>query len=317
MLGGAVARALAARGDQVRVLQRRPAGLGLPEVLGDVADLEVVLQAADGQDAVVHLAAKVDIVGPWAAFARANVGGTTSVVLACQQLGVGRLVQVSSPSVAHAGSSLVGVGAGPADPAGARSPYARSKAMAELVALAADSADLAVVAVRPHVVWGPGDPQLVARIVDRARRGRMPVVGTGAALVDSTYVDNAVDALLQALDRAEIAHGQAVVVTNGEPRPISELIGAFAEAAGAPRPSRHIPVRLAVGAGSVVEWLWAVDRRVRPHRTDDGPPLNRFLAEQLSTAHWFDQRHTRELLDWSPRVGLDEGLERLRRSFAG
>ena len=115
-----------------------------------------------------------------------------------------RLVQVSSPSVAHAGSSLVGAPAGPADPATARGPYARTKAQSELEALAADQTGevpLAVVAVRPHIVWGPGDTQLVERVVDRGRAGRLPLLGTGAALVDTTYVDNAVDALVAALEQ--------------------------------------------------------------------------------------------------------------------
>ncbi len=223
------------------------------------------------------------------------------------------MVHVSSPSVAHAGASLVGVGAGPADPEAARGPYARSKAAAELLALAADGEELAVVAIRPHLVWGPGDPQLIARIVRRAQQGRLPLIGAGAVLVDTTYVDNAVDALVAALDRcrADEVHGQALVVTNGEPRPIAEILGAWAEAGGAPRPSRHLPVRLALAAGTVTEALWAL----RPGDEAD-PPLNRTLVEQLATAHWFDQRRTRQVLDWRPEVSLDEGLARLSRWYA-
>ena len=222
MLGRGVALALAARGDRVTVLQRRPAGLGLPEVLTDVSDTAAVRAAVTGHDAVVHLAAKVNVVGPEAEYLRVNVHGTRAVVEACATAGVQRLVHVSSPSVAHSGSSLVGCGADPADPATARGPYARSKALAEHVALGADCGELAVVAIRPHLVWGPGDTQLIARIVDRARRGRLPLVGSGAALIDTTYVTNAVDALLAALDRCLEGRGQALVVTNGEPRPVAE-----------------------------------------------------------------------------------------------
>jgi nucleoside-diphosphate-sugar epimerase len=200
MLGRATAAALAERGDDVTVLQRRPAGLACREVLGDVADPAVVARAVDGQDAVLHLAAKVDVTGRWAEYLRANVEGTRTVVDACRRAGVGRLVHVSSPSVAHGGQALVGVGAGPADPARARGHYARSKAVAERDALAADSPSLAVLVVRPHLVWGPGDTQLVERIVERARAGRLPVIGSGAALIDTTYVDNAADALVAAVD---------------------------------------------------------------------------------------------------------------------
>ncbi len=313
MLGGATARALLRRGDDVTVLQRRPSGLPCREVLGDVAEPGVVAGAARGQDAVVHLAAKVDVTGPWREYERANVTGTRRVVEACRSAGVGRLVHVSSPSVAHAGTALAGVGAGPADPARARGRYSRSKAVAELDALAADSPALAVLAVRPHLVWGPGDTQLVSRIVARGRRGRLPLMGAGAVLVDTTYVTNAVDALVAALDRAPEVHGEAFVVSNGEPRPIGEIFGDFCAAAGVPRPTRHVPARLAIAAGDVVERVWMMR-----HRDGNGqPPITRFLAEQLSTAHWFDQRRTREALRWTPAVSIDEGLERLAEHYRG
>ncbi|MGY1670514.1 NAD-dependent epimerase/dehydratase family protein [Geodermatophilus sp. SYSU D00710] len=310
MLGRATAEALLARGDDVTVLQRRPAGLPCTEVLGDVADGSVVARAARGSDAVVHLAAKVDVTGRWREYQRANVEGTRTVVAACAAEGVGRLVHVSSPSVAHAGDPLSGAGADPADPAAARGHYARSKAQAEVLALAADSPGLAVLAVRPHLVWGPGDEQLVARIVARGRAGRLPLVGSGAALVDTTYVDNAAAALVAAVDACGPVHGEALVVSNGEPRPIGELLTRLCGAAGAPGPRRRVPARAAWLAGAVVEGVWAAtDRR-------STPPLTRFLAEQLSTAHWFDQRRTRAALGWRPEVSLEEGFTRLAAWYA-
>jgi nucleoside-diphosphate-sugar epimerase len=317
MLGRGVALTLAARGDSVTVLQRRPADLGLPEVLADVADADAVRTAVAGHDAVVHLAAKVNVVGPEAEYLRVNVAGTRVIVQACLAAGVERLVHVSSPSVAHPGISLVGRGADPADPATARGPYARSKALAERVALGANSDKFAVVAIRPHLVWGPGDRQLIARVVDRARRGRLPLIGSGAALIDTTYVTNAVDALLAALDRCREARGRALVVTNGEPRPVAELLAAVCRAAGAPVPTRHVPVRLARAGGAAVESLWALQNRFSSAGpVQDDPPLTRFLVEQLSTAHWFDQRLTREVLCWRPRVSLDEGLAELAQWYA-
>ena len=310
MLGGAVARKLAERGDHVTVLQRRPADLGLPEILADVADRDAVRRAVTNSDVVVHLAAKVGIAGSWSDFLRTNVTGTDAVVQACRDLGVPRLVHVSSPSVAHAGSSLVGAAAGPADPDRARGYYARSKAMAEQIALTADGPQLRVLAIRPHLVWGPGDTQLVARIVDRARRGTLPILGSGAALIDTTYVDNAADALVAAVDRVEQVHGRALVVSNAEPRPIGELLAAIAMAGGAAPPSRHVPAAVGTVAGAAAEAIWAVRRAVgRPAATD--PPMTRFLAEQLSTAHWFDQRETQLLLQWRPAVDLATGFARL------
>jgi nucleoside-diphosphate-sugar epimerase len=289
------------------VLQRRPAGLPCREVLGDVADPAVVARAVDGQDAVLHLAAKVDVTGRWAEYARANIEGTRTVVEACRRAGVRRLVHVSSPSVAHGGAALVGVGAGPADPERARGHYSRSKAVAEGAALAADSAALAVLVVRPHLVWGPGDTQLVERVVSRARRHLVPILGSGAALIDTTYIDNAVDALVAAVDSCRSGHGQALVVSNGEPRPVAEVLARVCRAAGVPEPGWRLPVPVARSVGAVAEAAWALLGRT------DTPPMTRFLVDQLTTAHWFDQRLTRAVLGWAPQVGIEEGFERLAR----
>jgi len=316
MLGRAVAQALVDRGEEVVVLQRRPSGLakgpanvlGCDERLADVADAAAVRAAAEGTDAVVHLAARVGVTGSWAEFVRTNVDGTANVLDAARAGGARTVVHLSSPSVAHHGRPLVGESAAPADPDRAHGSYARSKAVAERLALRA--ARLAVVVVRPHLVWGPGDTQLVGRVVRRARAGRLALVGHGAALVDTTYVDNAVDAVLAALDRAEALAGRAYVVSNGEPRTVAELVTRICTAAGVAPPRVRVPYPLAWSAGAVFDAAWHVLRR-----TDD-PPMTRFLAEQLATAHWFDQRAARADLQWEPRVGLEEGFRKLAASFA-
>ena len=309
LLGSAVVRALVARSHEVVCLQRTPAynGPEVREVLADVTDADAVRAAADGADAIVHLAALVSMTGRWADFERVNVGGTRAVMAAARASGAGRLVFVSSPSVAHAGRPLVGAGADPAVSTTARGDYARSKAIAERLVL--DAGDIAAVAIRPHLVWGPGDTQFVARIADRARRGRLVFVDDGAALIDTTYVDNAAEAIGQALDRCHRTdvRGRAFVVTNGEPRTVREVLGRIARAVGAPEPTWGVPYRVAAAAGGAVEWA------ARAGQQD--PVLTRFVAEQLATAHWFDQRATRAALAWSPQVGLDEGFARLAASL--
>jgi 2-alkyl-3-oxoalkanoate reductase len=310
LLGRGVATHLAGRSDEVTVLQRGASGLEVSELRGDVCDPDVVARACGGQDAVIHLAAKVSVTGPWAEFERINVEGTRLLLDAAREAGVTRFVFVSSPSVAHSGSSLVGESATPADPDGARGNYSRSKAIAEQAALAANADGFSVVAIRPHLVWGPGDTQLVGRIVERARAGRLVLIDHGTALIDTTYVDNAVTALVAALDRAPWASGQALVVTNGEPRTVAELLTRICRAYGVPEPSRSVPGFVARNAGGIVERVWNL------RRTEADPPMTRFLAEQLSTAHWFDQRHTREALQWKPTVSLNEGFELLRTAVS-
>jgi nucleoside-diphosphate-sugar epimerase len=310
-LGRAVAAAVRDAGHEVRTFQRRPSGVdGVTDVPGTMTDPAAVRSAVADVEAVVHLAAKVSLAGDPADFARVNVAGTRDLLAAARDAGATRFVFVSSPSVAHTGASIAGDDATPASPDTARGDYARTKAAAERLALGADAPGFAVVAVRPHLVWGPDDEQLVGRIVDRARRGRLPVLDSGAALIDTCYVDNAATAMVAALHRAEDVHGRAYVVTNGEPRPVGELLAGICTASGVAAPRRHVPAAIARVAGSVVEAVW----RVRPGT--DEPPMTRFLAEQLSTAHWFDQRRTRADLRWSPSVSVDQGLRALAAAAA-
>ncbi|MCV9994440.1 NAD-dependent epimerase/dehydratase family protein [Paeniglutamicibacter sp. ZC-3] len=315
LLGGAVASLLRAKGHRVRTFQRRASAGATDEVLGSLTDPAAVRRAVDGMDAVIHLAAKVSFTGSWHDFTATNITGTKTLLEAARSAGAADFVFVSSPSVAHFGEPLAGAGAGMADPDRARGNYARSKAAAELSALALDAADFRVTAIRPHVVWGPGDTQLVERVIERARSGRLPLLDGGAALIDTTYIDNAADAIVRGLERMEHAHGRALVITNGEPRPVGELISGICRAGGVPAPRLSVPGWLARGAGSLIErgWLAAGSRNL----VHDEPPMTRFLAEQLSTAHWFDQRETREVLDWAPRVGIDEGLKRLAAHYGG
>ena len=313
LLARRCAETLLARGDEVVLLQRHRSPLDTTQVLGDVRDPEVVARAATGCDAVIHAAAKVGVVGAFEEYRSINVDGTAHVVAAARRHDVGRIVHVSTPSVAHAGHSLVGVGAEPPVVGRKNAWYAESKAMAEQLVMAAVSDSLAVVAIRPHLVWGPGDTQLVGRVVQRARAGRLALIGGGAALVDTTYIDNAASALVAALDAATPGAscvGRAYVVANGEPRPIRDLLLGICRAAGVAVTPRRVPLRAALVAGSLVERAWPL------HHGDEEPPLTRFLAEQLGTAHWFDPRPARDDLAWAPTVSIDDGLQRLADWYA-
>lgn len=307
LLGNAVIRTAVAQGWQVTSLQRTPSGCAdgdaVIDVIGSVTDESIIERAVDGCEAVIHLAARVGIEGRWREFEEVNVGGTANVLAAARRVGVQSFVHVSSPSVAHAGHALEGADAGPADPQHARGHYSRSKAMAEQLVLA--TKDLPVVAIRPHLVWGPGDEQLVGRIVSRARSGRLFVIDGGRALIDTTYIDNAADAIVHAVGRTSSpkVRGRAFVISNGEPRPVREIVTAIVRAAGVEGPIRSVPFAPAFAAGAVGEWVGAISRRE--------PMVTRFLVEQLATAHWFDPRPSWQALGWRPRVGLDEGMSRL------
>ncbi len=310
MIGRAVVDRLLARGDEVSTLQRSPSGIaGVTEFQGSITDVDSVLEAVLGQDAVIHLAAKVDIVGALDEFVQVNVEGTTNMISAAREAGVSRFVHISSPSVAHGGESIAGAGADPADPEATSGPYATTKAMAEQLALAASTDEMPIVAIRPHLVIGPGDTQLVERILDRARSGRMPLIGTGLALVDVTWIDNAADAMVAAVDQCPNLGGQAFVVSNGEPRTIHELVARITEAAGVGWSPRSVPRKVAIFGGALAEKIWERTGR------EDEPPMTAFGAEQLSTAHWFDQRETRAALQWQPATSLEAGFTLLEDHY--
>lgn len=312
LLGRSVAARLAELGYAVTTMQRSASGLtGVRELRGSLTDPDAVARAVEGQDAIIHMAAKVSVSGAREEFENVNIRGTEQIFDAAWAAGVENILYVSSPSVAHAGESLVGASAGAPDPVHAQGNYAQTKAAAELIAQERTSLGTNVLIMRPHLVWGPGDGQLTHRIVARARSGRLPLLGNGAALVDTLYIDNAVDAFTAGLRRLPQLAGERLVVTNGEPRPIGELLIGIAEAGGARRPRLRVAPGVAKAAGLAIEKVWAGASRFVQMPGDGEPPMTKFLAEQLSTAHWFDQRRTRELLDWRPSVNVDEGLARL------
>ena len=309
LLGAAVARDVVQRGHDCVVVQRNPAGIpGVAEFLDDISDPRQIDTWMRGVDTVIHLAAKVGIAGAPEDFERINVGGTRRLLEAAQRHGVGAFIFASSPSVAHAGRPLMGVGAEPADPGSARGSYSRTKAIAELDVLSANSLNFVTLALRPHLVWGPGDTQLIGRIVARAQSKRLFLIGNGQALIDTCVVDNAASAFGQAIEHGAEAGGEALMVTNGEPRTVKEILERICRAAGVPLPRIAIPRGLAMAVGRGVESVWG-DR-------EEDPPLTSFLVEQLSTAHWFDIRQTRQLLRWEPATSLDQGFASLARYYS-
>jgi nucleoside-diphosphate-sugar epimerase len=315
-LGRAIVERLCARGDTVRSLARGDypelRALGAEPFRGDVADPEAVLRAVDGCEVVFHVAAKAGIWGPYHEYHRCNVEGTRNVLEACRARGVRRLVYTSSPSVVFDGRDMEGVNESAPYASHFESPYPETKALAERMVLEADCDELATTALRPHLIWGPGDNHLIPRLIARARAGRLWRIGRKDHLVDSIYIDNAAEAHLLAADRlgpGSSVRGKAYFLSQGEPWPLWDLINGILAAAGLPPVTRTVPRRAALLAGSLLECAY----RTLGRSTE--PPMTRFLANQLSTAHWFDIRAARRDLGYRPTVSIEEGLRRLGQSF--
>jgi nucleoside-diphosphate-sugar epimerase len=315
-LGGAIVRRLVERGDSVRSLSRGDypdlRALGVETLRGDLADREITSRAVEGVDVVFHVAAKAGIWGPRAEFVLANVEGTRNVVEACRVHGIRKLVFTSSPSVVYGGGDLEGVDESTPYPSRFAAFYPETKAEAERIVLARNEPNLATVALRPHLIWGPGDNHLIPRILARAREGTLRKIGKRANLVDSIYIDNAVDAHLLAAERLEPGSpiaGRAYFLSQGEPWPLWDLVNAILRAAKLPPVERSVPLWAAQTIGFVLETAH------RTLRLPGEPRMTRFLAHQLGTAHWFNIDAARRDLGYSPTVSIEEGLGRLGEWF--
>ena len=313
-LGQALCRALQAQGHEVTSFQRSlsPAleAMGVRQVRGDLADAGAVHAALAGQDAVFHNAAKAGAWGSHESYFAANVTGTRNVLAAMRAHGIGRLVYTSTPSVTHSGRSAVEGGNEQNTPYGEhfKAPYPATKLIAEKEVLAANDASLATVALRPRLIWGPGDTQLLPRLVERAKAGRLRFVAGGHNRMDTTYIDNAVQAHLDAfaaLAPGAACAGRAYFISNGEPREVRRIVNDLLAAAGQPPVDKTISYGVAYAAGAVLELAW------RTLRLRGEPPMTRFVAEQLSTPHWYDISAAARDFGYVPRVAMDEGLARL------
>jgi nucleoside-diphosphate-sugar epimerase len=311
-LGGAVVRLLRQHGHDVRSFTRTAYPwldeVGVEQVLGDVADPAAVERAVAGMDVVFHVAAKAGVWGRSADFVATNVTGTENVLAAMKKHAVRKLVYTSTPSVVHGGGDLEGANESVPYPKHYAAAYSETKATAEKAVLAANGPDLATVALRPHLIWGPGDPHLVPRILARARAGKLRRIGSRPVKVDVTYIDNAADAHVlaaNALDVGSPAAGKAYFISNGEPVELWAFIDRILAEAGLPPVTRSVSAWKARLAGRVLEWTYRI------FRLPGEPSLTRFVAEQMSTSHWYDVSAARRDLGYEPRVPIEEGLQRL------
>lgn len=313
-LGKAIVRLLRARGDEVRSFSRSAhpelTALGVEHCCGDLDDPAAVARAVAGCDIVFHVAAKAGVWGAYDDFYRANVLGTQNVIDACRRHGVRRLVHTSSPSVVFDGRDMEGVDESVPYPQHFHAPYPQTKAEAEILILRSNGPELATVALRPHLIWGPEDNHLVPRILARGRQGALRRIGHRPCLVDTIYIDNAATAHLQAADALAIGSqvaGRAYFLSQGEPIPLWEMVNRILAAGGVPPVTRSISPRLAYAIG------WVLEKGYTLFGIKSEPRMTRFVARELSTSHWFDLSAARRDFGYQPQVSIDEGMERLHR----
>src|SRR5690606_20873181 len=125
-----------------------------------------------------------------------------------------------------------------------------------------------------------------------------------------TYIDNAPQAHCDAFDHlwpGSPCAGKAYFISNGEPRPMRQIVDGLLAAAAAPQVQGSIPLALASAIGPLREGVWSV------FRLQGEPAMTRSLAEQLASPHWYDISAAKRDFGYRPQVSMDEGLARLSR----
>ncbi len=316
-LGSYLVRHLLKQNYEVTAMTRRRdeglASLNVEMAHGDVRDFDSVLAACTGQDVVFHTAAISGIWGPWKRYYTTNTMGTRNVVDACIQTNVRRLIYTSSPSVTFNGQHQTNIDESAPYPKRWLCHYPHSKALAEQNVLNAnDNFDLLTCALRPHLIWGPGDRHLIPRLIDRAKKKQLRRVGDGANLIDTIYVENAAEAHIQAaealVENSPLC-GQAYFISQDDPVNCWQWINEILQLAGVPRVRQSISFRWAYRLGYALESIHELMNK------DSEPRMTRFLAAQLAKNHYFDISRAKRDFGYSPRVGNAEGMLRLKESL--
>ncbi|NLY93644.1 MAG: NAD-dependent epimerase/dehydratase family protein [Myxococcales bacterium] len=312
-VGQHLVRALLARGDEVRVLDVAPdsAVPGVDYRRVDITDVEAVRRAVEGAEVIFHNASVVHTKQNQKDFVwKVNLGGTQNLMDAAKAHGVTRFVYVSSGSVVYEGRDIENGDERLPYSSISQAPYADSKIAAEKAVLARDGDGIRTTAIRPHVIFGPGDNRFLPAVLEKAESGMLRFsVGRGTWLSDYTYVDNLVDALLLADEKLAgdaIAGGQAYFVTNGEPMPFWSFVEKVLARLGYPPIKYRVPYTLAYGIAAVKEGIDTL--RGGTLNAEDG--FTRFAIKYMCTHHYFSIEKARRELGYEPKVSVDEGIER-------
>lgn len=308
-LGRRIVELLVERGDDVTFLARgrypEVEALGARGLQVDLCDAAAVAAAVHGQDAIVHVAAKAGFYGPVEEYRRINVDGTRNLLDAAEQHDVRKLVYTSTPSVVGYAHDHENAGQDTPYAEEHWSPYPATKADAEQMVLAANSEHIATVALRPHLIFGPRDNNLMPRVVQRAKTGKLPIIGDGQNVVDMTYVDNAAWAHLDALD-ALVDHtaphaGKAYFISNDEPVELWPWLNGFFADLGVPPAKRRVSLKLASMLGNAMEFAW----NTLPLKGE--PRMTKFLAAGLAQSHWYDMGPAKRDFGYHARVSMEDG----------
>ncbi len=316
-LGAAIVRILREHGYAVRGIARGSyphlESLGIEVVRASIVDRAAVIEASRDCAAIIHTAALAGVWGPWRDYYQTNTLATSHLIEAAIAHQIQAFVHCSSPSVTFDAKAQSGIDESVPYPTRWLCHYPHTKALAEAAVLRASrNTSLRTCALRPHLIWGEGDPHLFPRVIERARKGKLRRVGDGRNLIDVVHVDNAARAHVQALELLlagnNAANGQAFFITDGEPIACWDWITCILNTAKVPVPQRSISYPVAYRIGGILEAIyWSA--RIRSE-----PTMTRFLAAQLALDHYFSIEKARKILNYQPSVDRALELSKLQSS---
>jgi nucleoside-diphosphate-sugar epimerase len=319
-LGQYIVKQLLARGDKVRIFCRNHHAIfdqleNIDVQLGNLHSMADVHKACQGIDVVFHVAGKAGISCRWEPFFETNTLGTLLVIDGCIKSGVKKLIYTSSPSVVFSGKNQEGIDESVPFPDHWTAHYPATKAIAERIVLSANGREgLLTCALRPHLIWGPGDCHLFPRLIARAKQGKLRRIGNGTNMIDVTYVENAAHAHLLAADtlfEGSPVAGSSYFISQGKPVNCWGFINELLTIAKLPLVTRSVSYHSAWCKGLFLENWYGL------FGLHGEPTITRFLAAQLARSHWYDISRAQNDFGYRPIVSMEEGLARLAEEMNG
>lgn len=313
-VGHALVKKLLSQGHEVHALGRtlNPPSTklvhGLEYHSHDLANEPIQAPWFEGTDTVFHVAAKAGVGGRYETFRQANLTATENLLQASRQNGVTQFIYTSTPSVTFSTLPIRGGDESLPYSREVFSPYASTKALAEQAVLSEHNTNgMRTLALRPHLIWGMGDPHLLPRVISRHRAGKLKIVGDGENLVDLTHLDNVVHAHLCALRSMltnNLLGGHAYFIGQNEPVPLWKWLNEVFFEIGLPHLKKSVSYRSAYCLGYMLELFWDL------FDLASDPPMTRFVACQLAHDHWFSSSAAERDLGYRPVITMADALQK-------
>lgn len=315
-LGFEVAKSLVEMGHEVTNLSRNHYitldAYNIKTIKCDLSQFEEV--DLSGFEAVVHCAAIAGVWGKKSSFYDTNYHGAIHLYEMAKKAGVKYFVYTSTPSVVFGSDDIIFGDESLAYPDKFYTYYAHSKSMAEKYILENSDHDMEAIALRPHLIWGEGDPHLVPRILQKARSGDLKRVGNGDNLVDVIHVKNAAMAhtlALSALKAGKGLGGNAYFI--GQERAVNlwDFINQILQYNDIEPIEDSVNYSTAYFVGMILEFIYRLLGINKPE-----PPMTRFVAMQLAKSHYFSHEKAAQDFGYTPEITIEKGLEMTFRGEA-